>query len=170
LCYGQAWYLEPLSLKKYYLANGAKAYDLLRKFGLGISNKDLAKIPVGHESRFEMLDTDTDGLPDKLEEALGTDLNKIDTDGDGVNDGKEVLTNNTNPLGAGKMVYSSVLANRLKGRILLQVESRGEAWYVNPVDGKRYYMHDGEAAFQIMRYLSLGISNDNLRKIPMGDF
>ena len=38
------------------------------------------------------------------------------------------------------------LVNRLKGRILLQVESYGEAWYVNPADGRRYYLADGQAA------------------------
>ncbi|MFA5127162.1 MAG: hypothetical protein WC465_04190 [Patescibacteria group bacterium] len=60
---------------------------------------------------------------------------------------------------------NQALVNRVKGRILLQVENNGEAWYVNPADGKRYYMKDGTAAYQIMRYLSLGISNDDLNKI-----
>jgi len=57
------------------------------------------------------------------------------------------------------------LTNRLKGRILLQVESKGEAWYVNPQDGKRSYMADGDQAFQIMKTLGVGISNKNLDKI-----
>jgi hypothetical protein len=57
------------------------------------------------------------------------------------------------------------LANRLKGKIVLQVESRGEAWYIDPSDGKRYYMRDGEAAYQIMRFRSLGITNTDLSKI-----
>ena len=116
-----------------------------------------------------MTDTDKDGLFDKLEEALGTDVNKVDTDGDGVSDADEVLKNNTNPLGTGKLTYSTALVNRLKGRILLQVESKGEAWYVNPVDGKRYYMNNGEAAYQIMRFLSLGITDTDIRKIPVGN-
>lgn len=50
-------------------------------------------------------------------------------------------------------------ATRLKGRILLQVESRGEAWYVNPENEKRYYLGRPADAFQIMRDLGLGISN-----------
>ena len=86
-----------------------------------------------------------------------------------MSDADEVLKNSTNPLGKGKLTYSTSLANRLKGRILLQVESRGEAWYVSPVDGKRYYMADGEAAYQIMRFLSLGITNVDIRKIPVGE-
>ena len=60
---------------------------------------------------------------------------------------------------------ASELANRLKGRILLQTESKGEAWYVNIKDGLRYYMADGLSAFEIMRKLGVGISNDNLGKV-----
>lgn len=61
------------------------------------------------------------------------------------------------------------LVERVAGKILLQVEERGEAWYVNPGDGLRYYMKDGEAAFKIMRELSLGISSKDLNKIPMNN-
>jgi uncharacterized protein YjdB len=167
--HGEAWYLDIASLKRYYLADGARAYGALRHFGLGITNKDLAKIPVGIEKRFLDTDTDGDGLADKLEEGLGTDPLKKDSDGDGVSDYAEVITNRTNPLGAGKLAIDSALANKLKGRIVLQVEGRGEAWYINPADGKRYYMKNGDAAYQVMRFLSLGITNDNLRKINIGD-
>lgn len=51
------------------------------------------------------------------------------------------------------------LASRLKGKILLQVESNGEAWYVNPEDEKRYYLGRPADAFQVMRELGLGISS-----------
>jgi len=57
------------------------------------------------------------------------------------------------------------LANRLRGKILLQVESHGEAWYINPKDSKRYYMANGNEAYRIMRYLGIGITNSNLNKI-----
>ncbi|MEK7583792.1 MAG: hypothetical protein AAB490_00980, partial [Patescibacteria group bacterium] len=76
----------------------------------------------------------------------------------------------TNPNGAGKLSTDSALVNRLKGTILLQVQSRGEAWYIHPADGKRYYMKDGDAAYQIMRFLSLGITNTDLRRIAVGAF
>lgn len=59
------------------------------------------------------------------------------------------------------------LVNRLRGRILLQVEENGEAWYVNPEDGLRYYMKDGEAAYEMMRSFALGISNADLATIPV---
>jgi len=169
--HGEAWYVDSLTKLRYYLADGPTAYEALRKFGLGITNADLAKIPVGIETRFEDVDADTDGdgLADQLEEGLGTDANKTDTDGDGVSDYEEVINNNTNPLGTGNLVYNASLANKLKGRILLQVESHGEAWYVNPTDGRRYYMKDGNVAYQIMRFLSLGITNENIYKIGIGD-
>ncbi len=49
----------------------------------------------------------------------------------------------------------------LKGRILLQVEDKGQAWYVSPVDNKRYYLGRPQDAFDIMRRLGLGISNSD---------
>lgn len=57
------------------------------------------------------------------------------------------------------------LVKRLLGRILLQVEAHGEAWYVNPKDTKKYYMADGNEAYRIMRYLGVGITNKDLEKI-----
>lgn len=62
--------------------------------------------------------------------------------------------------------FSSVsaenLATSLKGKILLQVEQNGEAWYVNPADEKRYYMGRPNDAFTLMRELGLGIKHDEL--------
>lgn len=166
--FGQAWYLDPISYKRYYLADGQSSFEALRKFGLGIKNNDIAKIPIGLEPRFIMTDSDSDGLPDKLEEALKTDPNKADTDGDGYNDGVEVK-GNYSPQGREKLVYSNSLVNRLRGRIILQTEGKGEAWYVSPVDGRRYYLANGDAAYQIMRYLSLGINNKNISEISVGE-
>jgi ribosomal protein L30/L7E len=57
------------------------------------------------------------------------------------------------------------LANRLKGRILLQTQAKGQAWYVNPVNGKRYYLGRPTDAFNVMRSLGLGISNADFNKL-----
>ena len=54
--------------------------------------------------------------------------------------------------------YSSTLASQLSGKILLQVESKGEAWYVNPQDSKAYYLGKPDDAYNLMRSLSRGIS------------
>ena len=57
------------------------------------------------------------------------------------------------------------LAKRLSGRIVLQVERNGEAWYINPLDLKKYYLGRPDDAFKIMRELGLGISQENLAMI-----
>ena len=164
--HGEAWYVRPDNGRRMYMRDGSAAYGMMRNLGLGISNADLQKIPVGIEKRFECLDSDGDGLCNKLEEGLGTDPNNSDSDGDGHDDGTEV-SSNFDPLSTNKLFYDNSLINRLSGQILLQVESRGEAWYINPDDGKRYYMKDGPAAYQIMRFLSLGISNTDLSQIDI---
>lgn len=56
------------------------------------------------------------------------------------------------------------LSSRLKGKILLQVESKGEAWYVNPKNEKKYYMANGEEAYSIMRDSGVGITNTDLER------
>ncbi|MCK5510102.1 hypothetical protein KAI65_00970 [Candidatus Parcubacteria bacterium] len=50
------------------------------------------------------------------------------------------------------------LAAGLRGKILLQVESNGEAWYIEPAAGQRIYLGRPADAFQIMRELGVGIS------------
>jgi len=54
---------------------------------------------------------------------------------------------------------NSALTNRLKGRILLQIQEKGQAWYVNPLDGSKYYLGRAADAFSIMRAFGLGMSN-----------
>ena len=167
---GEAWYVDPASENKFYMKDGGAAYDIMRALGLGISNANLGKIPVGvQQNIYSLKDSDNDGIPDNLEVAIGTDPNKADTDGDGYDDKTEVLAS-FKPTGTDKYAYDTKLIDRVKGRILLQVESHGEAWYINPNDGKRYYLGDGNTAYNVMRFLSLGIKNDDLRKIQVGEF
>ena len=61
------------------------------------------------------------------------------------------------------------LATQLSGRILIQVEEHGEAWYINPADLKRYYLKDGAAAYEIMRELSVGTLKEWITEIPTGE-
>lgn len=61
------------------------------------------------------------------------------------------------------------LARRLAGKILLQVQAAGEAWYINPVDLKRYYLGRPSDAFSVMRNLGLGVSNTDIGKIPTAE-
>ena len=113
--HGEAWYVNPVNLKRYYLGRPDDAYNIMRKLGLGITNADLAKIPASTDKNNKAVD------------------NKI--------------------------------ISKTSGRILLQVELHGEAWYVNPVNLKRYYLGRAQDAFTIMRSLGVGVTNANLNRI-----
>jgi hypothetical protein len=54
---------------------------------------------------------------------------------------------------------ASTAFSRLGGHILLQVQAHGEAWYVNPANGQRYFLGRPADAFALMSRLSLGVSN-----------
>ncbi|KKQ60756.1 MAG: Copper amine oxidase domain protein [Parcubacteria group bacterium GW2011_GWE2_38_18] len=57
------------------------------------------------------------------------------------------------------------IAKRLSGRIIIETEKNGEAWYINPVDLKKYYLGRPSDAFQVMRKLGLGITRANLARV-----
>jgi len=58
---------------------------------------------------------------------------------------------------------------RLSGKIMLDVEQNGEAYYVNPNNLKGYYLNRPADAFRIMRELGLGITNSDIRTIDVGE-
>jgi hypothetical protein len=110
---GEAWYIYPENLKRYYLGRPADAFAVMRELGLGITEADFQRLAQA-------------GMPVKGDEAL---------------------------------------AKRLTGRIVLEVEKNGEAWYVYPKDLKKYYLGRPADAFRIMRELSLGVTREDLAKI-----
>ena len=114
---GEAYYIHPQKRELYFLGRPADAFAVMREQGIGITNKDLAKIPVGSGPK-----TPT-GAPD-----------------------------------------SSFTAKH-SGKIFLQIEAAGEAWYVYPPDKKRYYLGRPQDAFDIMRVLGLGISNKDFTRL-----
>ena len=118
---GEAWYVDPVGFKRYYMKDGGVAYEMMRSFGLGITDSDLGTIP-------SVADT--------------TQMNS-----------------------SSSICSSNSLASRLKGKILLQVQQHGEAWYIYPKTCRRIYMKDGAAAYEIMRYLGLGITDADLSKL-----
>jgi len=105
---GEAWYVSPIDENKYYLGRPSDAFDVMRKLGLGVSEKDYNS-------------------------------------------------------------FNGIAPAKLSGRILLRVQSKGEAYYVNPIDLKMHYLGRPADAFNIMRGKGLGITNDNLRKIEVGE-
>lgn len=102
---GEAWYVNPKDGKRYYMANGDQAFQIMKTLGVGMNNKDVDK--------------------------MKTDAN---------------------------------FRKKFIGKILLQVESHGEAYYIS-FDGRYNYLKDGASAYEVMRKLGLGISNINLNKI-----
>jgi len=156
---GKAYYVHPSNKKIYYLGRASDAFVVMREQGVGITTTDLKKIPIGL-SATSGVDQDNDGLSNILEDALGTDKTNVDTDGDGYAD-KIEIENNYNPLGSGKQQIDLHFAIKQQGYIFLQVEDKGEAWYVNPKDNKRYFLGRFFDAFNIMKTMSLGISNQD---------
>ncbi len=58
-------------------------------------------------------------------------------------------------------LYKNCAPERLSGNIMMRVKSNGEAYYVNPSDLKMYYLGRPSDAFNVMRNLGLGISNND---------
>lgn len=160
---GEAYYLNPSNQSIYYLGRPNDAFKIMREQGMGITNENLAKIPVAI-SNLKGLDSDGDSLSDDFELALGLDPFNRDSDGDGYPDDLE-LANNYNPLGKGSLQLDAKFSDLQAGKIFIQIESRGEAWYISPTDNRRYYLGKPDDAYAVMRSLGLGISNENLAKI-----
>ncbi|MDF1497013.1 MAG: CAP domain-containing protein [Patescibacteria group bacterium] len=65
------------------------------------------------------------------------------------------------------MATEAALRDDLSGRIHIQVQKNGEAFYVYPENNERYYLGRPADAFQLMREKGLGITNLNLQQIPL---
>jgi len=139
---GEAWYVNPVDNRRYFLGRPQDAFDLMKKFGAGISNADLNKI--------------SPKVADEL----------ADSDGDGYNNSTEIK-NGYDPHGPGKLNIDTDFTAKNLGKIFLQTEKNGEAWYINPTDQKRYFLNRPADAFEIMRKLGLGITNANIDTIPV---
>ncbi|MBI3956995.1 MAG: phosphodiester glycosidase family protein [Candidatus Kerfeldbacteria bacterium] len=113
--HGEAWYVYPKTLHRFYLGTGTDAFNIMRFLGAGMTNSNLAKIP-----------TDSQDFSGDL-----------------------------------------ALRERFKGRILLQVEENGEAWYVNPRNLKRYFLGRPDEALRILAELAAGITATRLVEIPI---
>jgi len=180
---GEAWYVNPVDKKRYYLGKPEDAFTVMRNLGVGISNSNLAKIDIGLVSelfvysdgkskRPKLLlekDSDQDGLSNMLENTICTDPDKKDSDGDTYDDYTELTSKeNYDPCRANGAKVDSIdleFSKNNAGKIFLQVENQGQAWYLNPQDNKRYYLGRPEDAFRVMRTLGLGISDADIAKI-----
>jgi len=104
---GQAWYIYPVDAKRYYLGRPDDAFNIMRKLGLGISEKDF---------------------------------------------------------------YASAIRppQNILGRIVLRVQDKGQAYYVDPLNGHLNYLGRPDDAFRVIRSLGEGITNSDLNKIVVG--
>jgi len=100
---GEAWYVYPVNLKKYYLGKPADALKIMKELGLGATHAYITK--------------------------------------------------------------HTVFPVSVLGKILLDVEDLGKAYYIYPKDGKGYYLGKPADAFNVMRELGLGITNANIATI-----
>lgn len=106
--HGEAWYLNPTDNSRYYMKDGAIAYEMMRSFGLGISEVDYQRLEAG----------------------------------------------------------DMALRGRLLGRIVLRAQAHGEAYYIHPKTAAVHYLKDGPAAYEVMRFNSMGIVSSDLNRIP----
>jgi hypothetical protein len=63
--------------------------------------------------------------------------------------------------------FNGYAPSRLSGKILLRVEANGEAYYVFPDDLKMHYLGRPADAFDVMREKGLGITDEDLNKVPV---
>ena len=66
------------------------------------------------------------------------------------------------PVLAAQFGYAPGLLWLLAGAVLLQVESYGEAWYLNPADGRRYYLGRPRDARLVIQSLARPIEEQAL--------
>ncbi|NMC51825.1 hypothetical protein GYA54_03805 [Candidatus Kuenenbacteria bacterium] len=144
---GRIWYVDPVGSQKHEVTF-ANALELFKKLSLGITNSDLNKIPIDPEAVSDQLDTDNDGFSDKSEVQNGY---------------HPEVASNPDKRGNDKVSPYPALMNRLKGRLLLQVEDRGRIWYVD-LDGKRWEVTWGNL-MSLFTKLALGIKNTDLDEV-----
>ncbi|MCU0678928.1 MAG: thrombospondin type 3 repeat-containing protein [Planctomycetes bacterium] len=161
---GETYYVDPVRPALHYLRGPADAYRLIRMQGQGITAQDLSAIPCSVYSPSSP-DSDDDGLSDELEAAISTNRQAGDTDQDGFDD-KFEIANGYDPLKRDTaLTYNRDLAERLKGRILLMADGRGEAWYVHPAEGQRYFLGQSDYAWVVFNHVAVGVSENDFSSL-----
>jgi len=161
---GEIYYIHPNLDIAYYLVDENDFRPLLDEVARGIDDNLLMKIPLD-ETHFFGIDTDEDGLPDDIEMSIGTEIENPDTDGDGFGDYEEIMSE-FSPFQVDEVFETDkILAENLAGELLLQVENKGQLWYIDPSSAKRIMISDVSNFIDIVKTFALGISEDNFGKI-----
>ncbi len=61
----------------------------------------------------------------------------------------------------------AALRTRLMGRFLLAVEAKGEVHYLRPSDQKLHYLGTGASTFDKLKFLALGVNEENMLKLQV---
>ncbi|MFH1890375.1 MAG: thrombospondin type 3 repeat-containing protein [Candidatus Kuenenbacteria bacterium] len=144
---GRIWYVDPIGEQKHEVTF-KNALNLFQSLSLGITNADLNQIPLNPDSVSNDVDTDNDGFSDKTEVINGYNPEVAST---------------SNNRGNDKVKINNGLINRLKGRLLLQVQDRGRIWYIDN-NGKRWEITWGNLMNRF-RKLALGITDSDLATV-----
>lgn len=100
----------------------------------------------------------------------GNGNSRILSNSDGANLGNLfILDKLFNDRGQEVVAVAPSVADRVAGKIVIQVEENGEAWYVSPASKERTYLNGPNTAYQVMADMALGISNDDFDAINTGD-
>lgn len=59
------------------------------------------------------------------------------------------------------------LSYEKRGHFLIQVEKNGEAWYVNPLDNRRYQIQNGKEGLDTLKNLAIDISSSKIKLFPI---
>lgn len=160
----RAWYVSPTRKIRVSVDSATELAALISTEALGVTTDDLNGIPMAYVVGVIGPDTDSDGLLNTDEIAMGTDPHRVDTDSDGYWDDLE-LRNSYSPRGAQKMAVNHDVYMRLRGRIVMAVQQHGEVWYVSPLEPKRYYVGDTQG-IEKMKQLGLRVQMNMLIGIP----
>lgn len=138
---------EPITITNTALYQRLRGYIILR-----VQSKGEAYYIHPHKMEMYYLGRPSDMFRIMKEQGVGItnkDLSKIRDGG---------IANNT-------ASYDLSFSKKQAGRILLQVQNKGEAWYVSPKDFKRYYLGRPQEAFDIVRHHAIGISEKDFQAL-----
>jgi len=141
---GNIWYVS-LSDNKRYLITKENALVVFKKLAVGIKNSDLVKLPLSADSINPNQDSDQDGYNDAHE--LKYNYNPY----------------NNKPV---KISIDKKFAEKLKGKLLLQVEGGGAIWYVDQNNMVHNLRNDN--LLTELRKIAVGISDSDLQTIEVG--
>lgn len=163
------WYINPKDSKRYLMGNKDNFYLTFEKLLTKITDTNLNKIPLFLDINYGV-DTDGDGISDKLEKVIGTNYKLKDSDKDGFSDLLE-LKNNYNPNNkkALRLSFDNNVMKNSAGKFF--ITSNNNVWYIGK-NKKRYYIgntSDKILMFNVLKKIAEKIYYEDLIRIDYVD-